>query len=171
MVLVSGIAKQINTQMMKIRKGTSSDLSALRALIVELAIYELEPDAVEVTLKELEADGFGPNAIFHFFVGEIDGVVEGIALYYFKYSTWKGRCLFLEDIVVRENQRGKGLGKLLFDAVVSVAAKEQCKRMEWQVLKWNEPAIQFYQNKYGADLNGEWFNGKLVYDQIQSLAN
>jgi len=152
-----------------IRKGTPSDLPRLLELIVELAIYEKEPDAVEVTLDELEQDGFGENSIFNFFVAEVDGIIQGIALYYFKYSTWKGKCLFLEDIVVNEKLRGQGLGKLLFDQVVNVAAEHHCKRMEWQVLKWNTPAIEFYKNKFDAQLDAEWLNGRLVYDQIQKL--
>ena len=153
-----------------IRTGLKSDLPRLRALIVELAVYEKEPDAVEVSLKELETDGFGPNKIFDFFVVEVNGRVEGIALYYFKYSTWKGKCVFLEDIVINESLRGQGLGKLLFDEVVKVAAKHQCKRMEWQVLNWNQPAINFYQKKYSAELDPEWLNGKLVGDQLQEIA-
>lgn len=153
------------------RKGTIQDLPRLRELIVELAVYEKEPDAVEVTIEELEKDGFGANSIFDFFVTEVDGIVQGIALYYFKYSTWKGKCLFLEDLVVNESLRGQGVGKLLFDEVVIVAAQNQCKRMEWQVLKWNTPAIEFYKNKYEADLDGEWLNGRLAGNQIQEIAS
>lgn len=152
-----------------IRKGSPKDLPRLLELIIELAVYEKEPNAVVVTVEELEKDGFGENAIFNFFVAEIDGIIQGIALYYFKYSTWKGKCLFLEDIVVNDKFRGKGVGKLLFDEVVTVAASHQCKRMEWQVLKWNTPAIEFYKNKYDADLDAEWLNGRLIYDQIQEL--
>lgn len=155
---------------MTIRTGTIHDLPRLRELIVELAIYEKEPNAVEVTLEDLEKDGFGENPIFDFFVAEIEGAVQGIALYYFKYSTWKGKCLFLEDLVVNESLRGQGIGKLLFDEVVKVAAQHQCKRMEWQVLEWNEPAIKFYQNKYNADLDSDWLNGRLIGDQLQQLA-
>ncbi|UTW65083.1 GNAT family N-acetyltransferase [bacterium SCSIO 12643] len=152
-----------------VRKGTPADLPRLLELIVELAVYEKEPNAVEVTIDELEKDGFGENSIFDFFVAEIDGVIQGIALYYFKYSTWKGKCLFLEDIVVNEKFRGKGIGKVLFDQVVNVAAEHHCKRMEWQVLKWNTPAIEFYKNKFDAQLDAEWLNGRLVYDQLQKL--
>ena len=154
----------------KTRIGTKQDLPRLRELIVELAVYEKEPDAVEVTIDELEKDGFGENAIFNFFVAEIDGTIQGIALHYFKYSTWKGKCLFLEDIVVNHQFRGQGIGKLLFDEIVKVAAQNQCKRLEWQVLKWNTPAIEFYKNKYSADLDAEWLNGRLVGAQIQEIA-
>ncbi len=153
-----------------IRIGTIEDLPRLRELIVELAIYEKEPDAVEVTIQELEKDGFGNQSIFSFFVAEVDGTIQGIALHYFKYSTWKGKCLFLEDIVVNDKFRGIGLGKLLFDEVVKVAAVHKCKRMEWQVLEWNEPAIGFYQKKYNADLESEWLNGRLDGTQIQEIA-
>jgi GNAT superfamily N-acetyltransferase len=154
-----------------IRIGTIEDLPRLRELIVELAIYEKEPDAVEVTLQELERDGFGVNSIFEFFVAEINGTIEGIALHYFKYSTWKGKCLFLEDIVVNESFRGKGIGKLLFDEVVKVAAAHKCKRMEWQVLEWNATAISFYKNKYNANLDPELLNGKLTGHQIIKIAS
>lgn len=153
-----------------VRKGRVEDLGRLRELIVELAIYEKEPNAVEVTLEDLQKDGFGEDSIFNFFVGEVDGIIQGIALYYFKYSTWKGKCLFLEDIVVSQKNRGNGIGKLLFDEVVKVAAVCNCKRMEWQVLEWNAPAINFYKSKYNADLDPEWLNGRLVQDQIQFIA-
>lgn len=170
MDLHSGFANQKNNMDISIRIGTKQDLPRLRELIVELAVYEKEPDAVEVTLAELEKDGFGNDAIFSFFVAEIDGVIQGIALHYFKYSTWKGKCLFLEDIVVNQEFRGKGIGKLLFDEIVKVAATHHCKRLEWQVLKWNTPAIQFYKNKYDANLDEEWLNGRLTGKQIQNIS-
>jgi GNAT superfamily N-acetyltransferase len=154
-----------------IRIGTIEDLPRLRALIVELAIFEKEPDAVEVTIQELEKDGFGKEKIFSFFVAEVDGTVQGIALHYFKYSTWKGKCLFLEDIVVNDQFRGIGIGKLLFDEVVKVAAVHKCKRMEWQVLEWNEPAIGFYSKKYNAELDPEWLNGRLNGTQIHEIVS
>lgn len=154
-----------------IRKGVKADLNRVLELITELAIYEKEPDAVEITVDDLVQNGFGKNPLFGLFVAEINNQIEGIALYYFKYSTWKGRCLYLEDIVVSENLRNHGLGKLLFDQVVKVAAIEKCKRMEWQVLKWNDPAIQFYTKKYQASLDGEWFNGRLNEGQIATIGN
>lgn len=137
-------------------------------LIRELAVYEKAPNEVEVDVQTLENDGFGPERIFDCFVAERNDEVLGFALYYTKYSTWKGKCLFLEDFVVKESERGQGLGKLLFDQVVNVAKQRGVKRMEWQVLEWNEPAINFYK-KYQANLDPEWLNGKLVYDQLQSL--
>jgi len=172
MVLRFGNVRQRNRIfIMVIRKGKITDLARLRALIVELAVYEKEPNAVEVTIAELEKDGFGTEKLFDFFVAEIDGVVQGIALHYYKYSTWKGKCLFLEDIVVSQENRGKGMGKLLFDQVVKVAAVNKCKRMEWQVLTWNESAIGFYKTKYNAELDDEWLNGRLATNQIQEIAS
>lgn len=152
-----------------VRKGKEADLPRLLALITELAIYEKEPDAVEVTVSELEKYGFGPEKEFDFYVAEVDGVIQGIALYYFKFSTWKGRCLYLEDIVVSEPFRNLGIGKKLFDQVVQIAKENNCKRMEWQVLKWNEPAIQFYTQKYNASLDGEWYNGRLSVKELSQI--
>jgi GNAT superfamily N-acetyltransferase len=153
-----------------VRQGTPADLPRLLELITELAIYEKEPDAVEVTVAELEHYGFGAHKEYDFFVAEINGKVEAIALYYFKFSTWKGRCLYLEDIVVNQDLRKNGIGQLLFNEVVKVAIANSCKRMEWQVLKWNTPAIEFYTQKYGAHLDGEWYNGRLNEQDLARLA-
>ncbi len=152
----------------EIREGKREDIPALLSLITELAVYEKAGDQVEVSEEDLLHDGFGPNPIFGFFVAEGAGSIEGIALYYTKYSTWKGACLFLEDIVVRESSRRKGIGSRLFDAVVQVARDRKVKRMEWQVLDWNTPAIEFYK-KYDSLFDSEWVNCKLVYDQLQKL--
>lgn len=146
-----------------IRQGTEADVSDLLKLIQELAEYEKEPDAVIVTEDILKEDGFGSNPSFGFFVAEVDGVVHGIALYCHPYSTWKGRYLYLEDLVVRQSFRGKGLGAKLFEAIVEKAKAEGVKRLGWQVLDWNEPAIKFYE-KYGADMSSEWLNGRLYFD-------
>jgi GNAT superfamily N-acetyltransferase len=154
-----------------VRKGTPEDVPHLLRLIVELAIYEKEPDAVIVTTQQLIEDGFGPHPLFGFFVAEHEGEIRGIALHYFKYSTWKGRCLFLEDIVVQESYRNQGIGKLLFDEIVKFAADHQCQRLEWQVLKWNTPAIEFYRKKYNANIDGEWYNGRLNADHIRQIAS
>ncbi len=153
-----------------IREGTRADLPGLLALVKELADYEKAAGEVEVTVEQLEYDGFGPEKIFGFFVAENNDELAGIALWYFKYSTWKGKCVFLEDIVVREALRGQGIGKLLFDEIVKLAARHHCKRIEWQVLNWNTPAIEFYKRKYGADISDEWLNGRLIYKQIQEIA-
>jgi GNAT superfamily N-acetyltransferase len=154
--------------MTHIRKGTESDIEQALSLVKELAIYEKAPDEVEVTPVEMLAWGFGANKIFDFYVAEENDVIIGMALYYFKYSTWKGKCLFLEDIIVTESQRGKGIGKLLFDKIIEVSKETNVRRMEWQVLDWNTPAINFYK-KYAATLDGEWINGKLTNTQIEQL--
>jgi GNAT superfamily N-acetyltransferase len=149
-----------------IRKGTKTDLPAVLNLVKELAIYEKAPNEVTVTLSEMERDGFGENPIFSFFVAETDGKVVGIALYYIKYSTWKGKCVFLEDIIVTEAYRQYGIGKKLFDEVAKVAKAMNVKRLEWQVLEWNEPAIKFYK-KLNSHFDEEWINCKLTDKEIQ----
>lgn len=151
-----------------IRIGTVNDLPQVLNLIKDLAAFENEPYEVEVTISEMQNWGFGKDKIYDFFVMEIDNKIIGLALYYFKYSTWKGKCLFLEDIIVKENVRNKGYGKKLFNAVVEVAKNTEVKRMEWQVLDWNKNAIEFY-NKYQANLDSKWLNCKLNYSQIQSM--
>ena len=151
-----------------IRIGTVNDLPQVLNLIKDLASFENEPYEVEVTIAEMQNWGFGKDKIYDFFVIEIDNKIIGLALYYFKYSTWKGKCLFLEDIIVKENVRNKGYGKKLFNAVVEVAKNTGVKRMEWQVLDWNKNAIEFY-NKYQANLDSKWLNCKLNYSQIQSM--
>ncbi|HTA62175.1 MAG TPA: GNAT family N-acetyltransferase [Bacteroidia bacterium] len=152
----------------KIRKGVEADLDQVLALVKELAIYEKAPNEVEVTLAEMHNWGFGNDRVFEFFVAEHEHKIIGIALYYYKYSTWKGKCLFLEDIIVTEAYRRYGLGSKLFNEVALVAKQQQVRRMEWQVLDWNEPAINFYK-KYNAHLDGEWINGKLTHQQLQSF--
>lgn len=152
----------------KIRKGTEADLPQVLGLVKELAAYEKAPDEVEVTLEEMQNWGFGKDKLFEFFVAEDQSKIVGIALYYYKYSTWKGKCLFLEDIVITESYRRYGLGSKLFNEVVLIAKQQQVRRMEWQVLDWNEPAINFYK-KYKAHLDAEWLNGKLTHVQLQSL--
>lgn len=149
-----------------IRKGEIADLPAALELIRELAVYEKAADQVEATVESMTADGFGSSKIFDFFVAENKGEIVGIALIYEKYSTWKGRCLYLEDLVVAEPHRRKGTGALLFERVMEEARKRKVKRMEWQVLDWNEPAICFYK-KYGAKLDGEWINGVLTDKDLQ----
>lgn len=151
-----------------VRKGKKEDLPIVIELIRELAAFERMPGEVEVTLDEMEKWGFGEEKVFDFFVLEKDSKIVAMALYYFKYSTWKGKCLFLEDIIVTESERKKGFGKLLFNAVVKVAQEEKVKRMEWQVLEWNEAAIRFYK-RYMSYFDEEWINCKLTFKQIQNL--
>ncbi|MFT4545680.1 MAG: GNAT superfamily N-acetyltransferase [Bacteroidia bacterium] len=150
-----------------IRKGTVEDADSVLMLVRELAAYEKAPNEVTLTLEELKEDGFGRNSIYSLIVAELEGEIVGIALHYEKYSTWKGRSLFLEDIIVTESKRGLGIGHLLFQEVIEVAKEKDSARMEWQVLDWNEPAINFYK-KYNAELDGEWLNGKFTREQIQS---
>ncbi|MBK6984246.1 MAG: GNAT family N-acetyltransferase [Bacteroidetes bacterium] len=151
-----------------IRTGTKADIPFALNLVKELAVYEKAPDEVEVTIEEMTEWGFGTDKQFDFFVALENDVIVGLALYYYKYSTWKGKCLFLEDIIVTESQRGKGLGKLLFDKVVQVSKEQKVRRMEWQVLDWNTPAIEFYK-KYDATLDGEWVNCKLTNHQLAKM--
>lgn len=153
---------------LQIRKGVVEDLPQVLNLIKELAAYEKAPDEVVVTIDEMINWGFGKDKVFDFFVAIENDRVVGLALYYFKYSTWKGRCLFLEDIIVTEPYRGKGLGKKLFEKVAKVAKMEKVRRMEWQVLDWNEPAINFYK-KYPSHLDGEWINCKLTDKELVSF--
>jgi GNAT superfamily N-acetyltransferase len=153
-----------------IRKGMSEDAAAVHQLIVELAIYERAEQEVTTTVDQLREDGFGDDAIYRLFVAEVEGEVVGMALWYEKYSTWKGRCGFLEDLVVRESNRGKGIGKALFLAVAEACAAADYGRMEWQVLDWNEPAIGFYKS-LGAGLDPEWLNGKLTREGLSALAS
>ncbi|MDH5598099.1 MAG: GNAT family N-acetyltransferase [Cyclobacteriaceae bacterium] len=143
--------------MIKIRKGKKEDVPAMLELIKELASYENALEKVETTEEQMLKDGFGPEPIFHALVAESHQVIVGIVIYYFRYSTWKGKRLYLEDIVVTESQRGQGVGKLLFDATIEASKEHNCTGMMWQVLNWNQSAIAFY-NKYGAELDHEWIN-------------
>ncbi|MGZ4055677.1 MAG: N-acetyltransferase family protein [Bacteroidia bacterium] len=150
-----------------IRKGIKKDLPEVLNLVKELAIYEKAPDEVTVTVEEMERDGFGENPVFQFFVAETEDKIVGISLYYIKYSTWKGKCIFLEDIIVNEPFRKFGIGKKLFDEVVKAAKEMKVERLEWQVLEWNEPAIKFYE-KLNSNFDKEWINCKLTGEQISS---
>lgn len=144
---------------MKLRTAVKADCKRLLELIQELAVYEKAPDEVIVTLDHFEESGFGTNPVWWAFVAEDEQqVVQGFALYYIRYSTWKGQCIYLEDLLVTEQMRGKGIGKLLFEAVMNETKNRGFKRMCWQVLDWNEPAINFYK-KYNATLDPEWMNG------------
>jgi GNAT superfamily N-acetyltransferase len=153
-----------------IRKGEKKDVASLLLLINELATYEKAPHEVTVTEEVLLEDGFGEDAVFNFFVAELNAEIVGIALYYIKYSTWKGRCVFLEDIIVKEAFRKYGIGYKLFKEVALVAKQLKVKRLEWQVLDWNLPAINFYK-KWNANFDNEWINCKLTFEQLQSLNN
>ena len=143
-----------------VRRATKEDCPRLLELVKELALYEKAPDEVTVTMAHFEESGFGANPVWWAFVAEEEGFIYGFALYYIRYSTWKGQAMYLEDIVVTEKARGKGIGKLLFDRLIEEAREKGFKRMVWQVLEWNEPAINFYK-KYNATFDGEWLNGSI----------
>ncbi len=141
--------------MIKIRIGTPSDMPAVLELIQELAIFEREPNAVVVTADDLVRDGFGPQPMFGTFVAEVEGKIVGMALYYYRYSTWKGRTIHLEDLIVQAAMRGQGVGEALYAHVLKQAQKDQVRRVEWNVLDWNTPAIAFYE-KSGARVLDDW---------------
>ena len=148
--------------MYTVRKGKKEDLPAILDLIKELALYEKAPDEVTNTIEMMEKDGFGPEPVFGFFVVEKgeEKTIVGTAIYYYRYSTWKGKRLYLEDYIITEKERGKGAGKLLFERVLAKSLEDGCTGMMWQVLDWNEPAINFYK-KYGASMEEEWINCNL----------
>jgi GNAT superfamily N-acetyltransferase len=147
---------------MNIRKANAADVPEIMKLVRELAEYEKAPQEVSNTEERMLKEGFGDNPAFGCILAEKDGEVIGMSLYYYRYSTWKGRRLYLEDIVVYPEMRGCGAGKLLFEATVQIAKDENCSGMMWQVLDWNEPAINFYK-KYNARFDGEWLNCHLDF--------
>lgn len=143
---------------MKIRKGQKEDMEGVLALIQELAVFEKEPDAVLITVDDLVRDGFGDRPLFEVFVAEAENdpnEIVGIALYYYRYSTWKGKTIHLEDLVVKESMRGTGLGYALYTEIIKQGKKDKVRRIEWNVLDWNTPAIEFYK-KSGANILEDW---------------
>ena len=140
-----------------IRKALEGDCPAMMELIRELALYEKAPEEVTVDFDHFVQSGFGLNPVWWAFVAEVEGTVVGFALYYIRYSTWKGQRMYLEDLLVTEQMRGQGIGKLLLDQLIVEAKAQKFSGMMWQVLDWNEPAINFYK-KYNAKLDGEWLN-------------
>lgn len=141
---------------MTIRIGTKEDMQSVLDLIIELAVFEKEPDAVVVTKEDLIRDGFSSNPLFHTFVAENNGEIVGMALYYYRYSTWKGKTIHLEDLVVKESQRGTGAGIALYSEIIKQGKKDNVRRIEWNVLDWNENAIKFYE-KSGAKILKDWY--------------
>ncbi|HMO62050.1 MAG TPA: GNAT family N-acetyltransferase [Ferruginibacter sp.] len=141
-----------------IRKATAADCPRMMELIKELAQYEKAPHEVTVDFEHFEQSGFGPNPVWWAYVAEADGRVEGFALYYIRYSTWKGQRMYLEDIVVTEKMRGQGLGRLLLEKLIAVAKAKNLCGITWQVLNWNEPAINFYKKFDGVRFDDEWIN-------------
>jgi L-amino acid N-acyltransferase YncA len=140
-----------------IRRAVKKDCPRLLELVQELATYERAPNEVTVTLEHFEESGFGEKPVCWTFIAEVDGVIQGFALYYIRYSTWKGQAMYLEDIIITNKMRGKGIGKLLFDRLIEEAREKKFNRIIWQVLDWNDPAINFYK-KYNADIDSGWLN-------------
>jgi len=144
-------------QQQVIRKAAKEDCPRILELIQELAEYERAPEEVTVTLQHFEESGFGKQPVWWAFVVEVDNIIVGFALYYIRYSTWKGQRMYLEDIVVTESMRGKGLGAVLFERLLEEMHEKKLNGIVWQVLEWNEPAINFYK-KYNATFDSEWVN-------------
>lgn len=151
-----------------IRVAEKADCHRLLELVNELAIYEKAPQEVTVRLDEFEAAGFGEQPVWKAFVAEMENNIVGFALYYVRYSTWKGCRLYLEDFIVTEAYRGKGIGKLLFDTIIQEAKDKNYNGMNWQVLDWNQPAIHFY-NKYAASYEAGWLNASFTKEQLERL--
>lgn len=152
---------------MNIRKASKKDMPQVLELIKELAIYEKEPDAVTITVADLEREGFGENPLFTCFVCEVNGKIVGAALVYFRFSTWKGRTLHLEDLIVSEAYRGQGIGEALYRQVMTFAHQQGLKRVAWDVLDWNTGAIKFYERS-GATIMKEW---RVVHMDEKGLEN
>ena len=148
-----------------LREGQKTDMSAVLSLIQELASFEKEANAVELSVEELERDGFGPQPLFRVFVAERNNEIVGMALFYERYSTWKGRSIHLEDLIVKHQYRGEGIGKVLYTKVLTYAHDQNLKRVSWEVLDWNTVAIDFY-NSTGANILESW---KVVHMNENSL--
>ena len=153
-----------------IRKGLKRDLTSVLKLIVELADYENAADQVTITLDDLENDGFGSQPCFWFLVAEKDDEIIGLSFYWIRYSTWKGKFLFLEDFVIKEEYRRHGIGSKLFKETIKISKQLNLNGMIWQVLDWNIPAIDFYK-KFNAEISKDWLNGKLTKKQIENINN
>ncbi len=149
-----------------LRFAEKKDAQVILDLIKELALFEKAPGEVTNTLEEIERDGFGENPAFKCLIAELNGEVAGLSLYYIRYSTWKGRILYLEDLIVSEKFRGKGLGKSLLERTLNEAEKLGVNGTRWQVLDWNEPAIEFYK-KYNCTFDGEWINCNMDKAQLK----
>jgi GNAT superfamily N-acetyltransferase len=141
--------------MLFIRPGKKEDMPDVLRLITELAIFEREPDAVVVTVDDLVRDGFGNNPLFYTFIAEDQGEIVGVALYYYRYSTWKGKTIHLEDLIVTEKARGTGAGLALYSKIIEQGKIDKVRRIEWNVLDWNEPAVKFYERS-GAKILPDW---------------
>jgi len=145
-----------------IRKARIEDCKRILELVKELAVYERAPKEVTVSLEHFEKSGFGSKPVWWAFVAEVNGKIEGFALWYIRFSTWKGQRMYLEDLYVTEEMRGKGLGKLLFDKLIKEAQRKKFNGIMWQVLEWNDPAINFYK-KYNSAFDPEWVNCAIYF--------
>lgn len=154
--------------MINIRKGEKSDLPQILSLIKELAEYENALDQVSITLEQLENDGFSETPSFYLLIAEKNNEIIGMSFYWMRYSTWKGKFLFLEDFIIKKKYRRSGVGKALFNETIKICQKNKLNGMCWQVLDWNTPAINFYK-KYKSTISGKWLNGGLTKEQIQSF--
>lgn len=141
-----------------IRNARLEDCRRMMELVEELAIYEKAPEAVTVDFNHFVVSGFGSSPVWWAFVAEVEGRVEGFALYYIRYSTWKGQRMYLEDLVVTEKMRGRGVGMQLFNRLIEEAKEKRFTGIAWQVLDWNEPAINFYKKLDKVSFDGEWVN-------------
>jgi len=151
-----------------IREGIKEDLPAVLRLIKELADFENARDQVTITLEDLEKDGFEGSPWYWFLVAEKDNEIVGLSFYWIRYSTWKGKFLFLEDFVIKEEYKRQGIGSKLFEETIKICKEQDLNGMIWQVLDWNTPAIDFYK-KYNADISKDWLNGKLTKKQIEKI--
>lgn len=151
-----------------LRNAIKNDCAAMLVLVNELALYEKAPQEVTVTLAHFTDAGFGQNPVWQAFVAEVDGVIVGFALFYVRFSTWKGRSLYLEDFIVTEKMRGQGIGKLLFERIIKEAKDKKYATMVWQVLDWNQPALNFYA-KYNSGIEAGWLNGSLSSKQLNQF--
>jgi GNAT superfamily N-acetyltransferase len=145
-----------------IRTGTPDDLEGALKLIQELADFEKMPDEVVNTVEMMREDGFGKHSVFGIIVAEHETEIVGASIYYYRYSTWKGKRMWLEDLIVTERMRGKGLGKLLFEETIKIGKETGCTGMMWQVIDWNQPAIDFYK-KYDSHFDDQWINCNLEF--------
>ena len=153
-----------------IREGVKKDLPTVLSLIKELADFENAKDQVTITLEDLEKDGFGKTPWYWFLVAEKDNEIVGLSFYWIRYSTWKGKFLFLEDFVIKKEYKRQGIGSKLFEETINICKKQKLNGMTWQVLHWNTSAINFYK-KYNAEISKEWLNGRLTKKQLNHLTN
>jgi len=154
----------------QVRKAVKADMSQVLELIKALADFEKEPGSVEITVTELEQEGFSENSLFTCFIAENTNEIIGMALVYFRFSTWKGRTVHLEDLIVKEEYRGKGIGQLLYNEVMKFGLEHGVRRVEWIVLNWNEGAIRFYERS-GATFHKDWYLVEMGREKLQQFKN